>query len=92
MRHTIAASIIVFMAMVGVAHADADDIKWIAQCLKDNQDAKVECFRCSKILLLHEQQDEQRRNQIHYRVGKDARRGKKGMRQGSRLEIIVSLR
>ncbi len=42
MRHTIAASIIVFMAMVGVAHADADDIKWIAQCLKDNQDAKVD--------------------------------------------------
>ena len=42
MRHTIAASIIVFMAMVGVAYADADDIKWIAQCLKDNQDAKVD--------------------------------------------------
>jgi len=42
MRHTIAASIIVFMGMVGVAHADADDVKWIAQCLKDNQDAKVD--------------------------------------------------
>lgn len=25
----------------GLAYADADDAKWIAQCIKDNQDAKV---------------------------------------------------
>ncbi len=27
--------------MIGAARADSDDVKWIAQCLKDNQDAKV---------------------------------------------------
>ena len=27
-------------AMVGAARADSDDVKWIAQCMKDNQDAK----------------------------------------------------
>lgn len=42
MRHTIAASMIVFLAMIGGARADSDDIKWIAQCMKDNQDAKVD--------------------------------------------------
>lgn len=37
---------VAFMAIVslmfaGLAFADADDAKWIAQCIKDNQDAKV---------------------------------------------------
>jgi hypothetical protein len=41
MHHTIVASMIMFLALVGGARADADDVKWIAQCLKDNQDAKV---------------------------------------------------
>jgi hypothetical protein len=42
MHHTIVASMIMFLAFVGGARADADDVKWIAQCLKDNQDAKVD--------------------------------------------------
>lgn len=27
--------------MAGAALADSDDVKWIAECMKDNQDAKV---------------------------------------------------
>ncbi len=27
--------------MAGAARADSDDVKWIAQCMKDNQGAKV---------------------------------------------------
>ena len=42
MRYTIAASMIVFFGLAGVARADSDDLKWVAQCLKDNQDAKVD--------------------------------------------------
>jgi hypothetical protein len=42
MRYAIAASLIALCALAGQARADADDVKWIAQCLKDNQDAKVE--------------------------------------------------
>lgn len=45
MRYTIAASLIVCFAVAGAtraARADADDVKWIAQCMKDNQDAKVD--------------------------------------------------
>ena len=29
------------MAAGAAAYADADDTKWVAQCLKDNSDAKV---------------------------------------------------
>lgn len=42
MRHAIAASIIIFLALIGGARADSDDVKWIAQCMKDNQNAKVD--------------------------------------------------
>lgn len=42
MRYAIAASLIVFSGLIGGARADSDDVKWIAQCLKDNQDAKVD--------------------------------------------------
>jgi hypothetical protein len=42
MRYTTAALMIVFAGMIGTARADSDDVKWIAQCLKDNQDAKVD--------------------------------------------------
>lgn len=42
MRTIFAASLIAVCAFAGQAHADADDVKWIAQCLKDNQEAKVE--------------------------------------------------
>ena len=42
MHYTIIASMIIFLSLAGRARADADDVKWIAQCLKDNQDAKVE--------------------------------------------------
>jgi hypothetical protein len=41
MRYVIAASLFAFLGMSSAALADADDVKWIAQCLKDNQDAKV---------------------------------------------------
>ena len=42
MRTIIAASLIVFFGLAGAARADSDDVKWIAQCLKDNQEAKVD--------------------------------------------------
>jgi hypothetical protein len=42
MRHAIAASLVVFCGVIGAARADSDDVKWIAQCLKDNADAKVD--------------------------------------------------
>ena len=42
MRYTSAVLMIVFMGMIGGARADSDDVKWIAQCMKDNQDAKVD--------------------------------------------------
>jgi hypothetical protein len=42
MRYAIAASLVVVFGLTGVAKADSDDVKWIAQCMKDNQDAKVE--------------------------------------------------
>jgi hypothetical protein len=38
----IAASLVAFLGLAGAARADSDDVKWIAQCLKDNQDAKVD--------------------------------------------------
>ncbi len=44
MRGTkLAMSMMLFVAsaMIGAARADSDDVKWIAQCMKDNQDAKV---------------------------------------------------
>ncbi len=42
MRYVIAASLFAFLGMSSAALADTDDVKWIAQCLKDNQDAKVD--------------------------------------------------
>ncbi|MDO8877825.1 MAG: hypothetical protein Q8M24_16810 [Pseudolabrys sp.] len=42
MRTIIAASLIAICGLAGEARADADDVKWIAQCMKDNQEAKVE--------------------------------------------------
>lgn len=42
MRTVIAASLIAIFGLAGEARADADDVKWIAQCLKDNQEAKVD--------------------------------------------------
>ncbi|HUI96825.1 MAG TPA: hypothetical protein VLX44_13790 [Xanthobacteraceae bacterium] len=51
MRATkLAVSTILFASslMVGAAWADADDVKWIAQCMKDNQDAKVSADVISK--------------------------------------------
>ena len=42
MKHTfiaLVAGISIFSA--GLAFADADDAKWVAQCIKDNSDAKV---------------------------------------------------
>jgi hypothetical protein len=42
MRYAIAASLVVVFGLAGVARADTDDVKWIAQCLKDNQEAKVD--------------------------------------------------
>lgn len=42
MRYGIAISAIVFLGLMGAARADSDDVKWIAQCMKDNQDAKVD--------------------------------------------------
>ncbi len=42
MRTVLAASLIAMFAFAGVARADSDDVKWIAQCMKDNQDAKVD--------------------------------------------------
>lgn len=42
MRYIIAASVVVFFGLAGAARADQDDVKWIAQCLKDNQEAKVD--------------------------------------------------
>jgi hypothetical protein len=42
MRNAIAASLVVLFGLAGAARADSDDVKWIAQCLKDNQDAKVD--------------------------------------------------
>ncbi len=34
--------------LAGAARADSDDVKWIAQCMKDNQDAKVSAAVISK--------------------------------------------
>lgn len=42
MRNAVAASLIVLFGLASAARADSDDVKWIAQCMKDNQDAKVE--------------------------------------------------
>lgn len=42
MRYVIAASFIAVLGLAGTARADSDDVKWIAQCMKDNQDAKVD--------------------------------------------------
>jgi hypothetical protein len=42
MRTAIAVSMLVLLGSIGGARADSDDVKWIAQCLKDNQDAKVD--------------------------------------------------
>jgi hypothetical protein len=42
MHYAVAAWMIVLFALIGSARADSDDVKWIAQCLKDNQDAKVD--------------------------------------------------
>ena len=42
MSNTIAASLVILFGLAGVARADSDDVKWIAQCMKDNQDAKVD--------------------------------------------------
>ena len=42
MRYVIAASLVAILGMSSAARADSDDVKWIAQCLKDNQDAKVD--------------------------------------------------
>ena len=42
MRYVIAASFIAVLGLAGRARADSDDVKWIAQCMKDNQDAKVD--------------------------------------------------
>ena len=42
MRYGIAISMIAFFGLIGTARGDSDDIKWIAQCLKDNQAAKVD--------------------------------------------------
>ena len=41
MRYAIAASLFVVFGVAGAARADSDDVKWIAQCMKDKQDAKV---------------------------------------------------
>jgi hypothetical protein len=41
-RYAIAASLVVIFGLAGAAKADSDDVKWIAQCMKDNQDAKVD--------------------------------------------------
>ena len=30
------------LAVTGAAQANSDDAKWVARCLKDNQDAKVD--------------------------------------------------
>ena len=40
MHHAVAAWMIVLFGLIGSARADSDDVKWIAQCLKDNQDAR----------------------------------------------------
>ena len=42
MRYALAVSLISFFGLAGAARADSDDVKWIAQCMKDNQDAKVD--------------------------------------------------
>jgi hypothetical protein len=42
MRYVIAASLVAFLGLAGAARADSDDVKWVAQCLKDNQEAKVD--------------------------------------------------
>ena len=41
MKLAVSTMLLVSSAMIGVARADSDDVKWIAQCMKDNQDAKV---------------------------------------------------
>lgn len=42
MKYTAALMFSVFCVLAGnAAFADADDKKWIAQCIKDNADAKV---------------------------------------------------
>ena len=42
MRYAIAVSLVVIFGLAGAAKADSDDVKWIAQCMKDNQDAKTD--------------------------------------------------
>jgi hypothetical protein len=40
---TVAFALFALASLIGstVAFSDADDAKWVAQCVKDNQDAKV---------------------------------------------------
>jgi len=42
MKYVAVALLFVFSVVVAnIAHADSDDVKWIAQCLNDNKDANV---------------------------------------------------
>lgn len=41
MKLAVGTMLLASSSMVVAARADSDDVKWIAQCMKDNQDAKV---------------------------------------------------
>jgi hypothetical protein len=42
MPAAVVVAMIVLFGAIGNVRADSDDVKWIAQCLKDNKDAKVD--------------------------------------------------
>ena len=67
---------------------NADDLKWINQCIADNKErARRNTADCSGLLCVHEREDGRQRKAVHHAVGKIAPRGTEGLRQAVRLAL-----
>ena len=49
---------------------NADDLKWVNECIRDNRDEPGGSRDHSRVLYLHERKDGRQRNPLDYAVGK----------------------
>jgi hypothetical protein len=68
---------------------NADDMKWINQCIDENKGGAV-AGRGAQVLRLHEREDGRKRNPVDRPVGEVASEGARSLRQGGRREVIVA--
>ena len=71
---------------------NADDLKWVNECIRGNRDEPGGTPRDhSRLLYLHERKDGRQRNPLDYAVGKGQPSRAARLRTAGRLEIAVRM-